>query len=193
MRYLILDIPSNISESDLSIRGSTIPGFGNAELTRSGDCAGYTYKIKWLTGGDKSDISLTSNTLLGQDAAIGVSTLTNGGAFFIPLRDDILRTYHNKSQITVTINDIPTKCANCTFKWASSVTPIVNNIDVSVLSSIKIAGSGFDNNNINNNLVLIGQVPCRIISATGILIVCSAGENSIGTYDFQVNYFKSYI
>ncbi len=98
----------------------------------------------------------------------------------------MLRTYHPKPQVAITIADIATKCDNCTFEWLQSATPTVSNIDASSLDSIQITGTGFDTTT-DNNLVLIGDVPCRITSATSTLLVCAAGENPVGTYSFKVN------
>lgn len=54
------------------------------------------------------------------------------------------------------------------------------------MSSISISGSGFDTNS-TNNLILIGGIPCVIKSSTSTFIVCSAGENPIGTYYFKIS------
>ena len=34
---------------------STI-NFGNAKVTRSGDCSGFKWNVKWLNGGDKPQL-----------------------------------------------------------------------------------------------------------------------------------------
>lgn len=105
----------------------------------------------------------------------------------MPIRDDLLRTYHTKPQITVSINNITSLCANsCDFEWLTSATPIVNSIDTTNLNSIQITGSGFDTNPLNN-IILIGNIPCVVISSTATLIICAAGPNPIGTYYFNVN------
>ena len=56
------------------------------------------------------------------------------------------------------------------------------------LNSIRISGSGFESNP-NNTQVKIGSVPCSIISLSSTQLVCSAGQNSIGTYQFSVSVF----
>ena len=84
------------------------------------------------------------------------------------------------------INDIPSKCTgNCTFTWSDDVTPTVNSIDNTTLSAIVITGTGFSEQT-QENIVLIGDVPCQVTAATTTQLTCSAGENSIGTYSFTV-------
>jgi len=99
----------------------------------------------------------------------------------------MLRTYHSKPQVSITIADIVSECTECTFEWLESATPTVSNIDASNLDSIQITGSNFDASEPNQNVVLIGEIPCEIVSATSTLLVCSAGQNPIGTYSFRVN------
>lgn len=86
------------------------------------------------------------------------------------------------------INDISSVCADsCDFEWSSSATPIVSSIDTSNLASIKITGSNFDATTKSNNQILIGDIPCEIISATANQIICSAGPNPIGIYSFKIH------
>ena len=58
-------IASDISAAELSTLFKTIPSFGNAQVIRVGDCAGYKWTVKWLAGGDKSDISIATQNLNG--------------------------------------------------------------------------------------------------------------------------------
>ena len=55
------------------------------------------------------------------------------------------------------------------------------------MAAISITGSGFDDTNKQNNLVKIGDVNCTVSSATNTNIICSAGPNTIGSYQFTVN------
>ena len=49
----LTNIVSDVSVNDLITLLQSIDGFGNAAVTRAGDCAGYTYTVKWLAGGDR--------------------------------------------------------------------------------------------------------------------------------------------
>lgn len=79
-------------------------GFGSAKITRSGDCSGYKWNVKWMTGGDKQPISISGNTLSGNNVAITASSIQEGGASFNPLRDDFLSTYHSDPQVRSSLN-----------------------------------------------------------------------------------------
>lgn len=71
--------------------------------------------------------------MTGNTTAIRVATLQDGAAVFSPIQDDLLRTYHTTPQVTVSINNVNSKCpqSSCDFQWASSATPVVSNIDIS--------------------------------------------------------------
>ncbi len=155
-------------------------------MTRSKDCSGYKWTIKWLNGGDKDTLNISANNLLGSRVAISVIRLSDGGASFSPIQGDFLRTYHGKPQVSVRINDVPAVCSNCTFEWLSSATPAVNSIDVSSHSAIVLQGTGFSTT-ASDNVVLIGGIPCTVKSATATQLVCEAGLNPVGTYSFEVN------
>ena len=80
-------------------------------------------------------------------------------------------------KFSVNINGIPSKCsADCSFQWLSSLTPIVNLIDSSNLSSISLTGTGFDSLNISNNEVFIGNTPCAVTLATSTVLYCTPGN-----------------
>ena len=99
----------------------------------------------------------------------------------------MIRTFHSKPQVTVSINNIMSKCVgSCDFEWLETATPTVSNINTTNLAAIVITGTGFDTN-AQNNKVKIGDVACSISSATSIELICAAGSNSIGTYTFSVN------
>ena len=101
----------------------------------------------------------------------------------------MLRTYHLVPQVTVSINNINSKCTgSCDFQWSSISTPIVNAIDISQINAITITGSGFDSIDLNNNIVLIRNTySCNVLSASNTQIICSLGNIPIGTYSFSVN------
>ncbi len=99
----------------------------------------------------------------------------------------MLRTYNEKPQLSVSVNNVPSKCASdCSFEWKSEATPVVDSIDTTNIDAIKIYGSGFDSRTLENNVVLIGEVRCSVLTVTDSLISCKAGSNSIGTFGFSV-------
>lgn len=42
---------------------NSIKGIGLTNVTRSQDCAGYKWTVKWLTGGDKPLMSLVNKNI----------------------------------------------------------------------------------------------------------------------------------
>lgn len=95
------NIQANVEENDLSALFKSIPEFGNVEVTRSKDCSGYKWTIKWLSGGDKPAVSIASTNLSGSSVLIAASTIRDGGASFSPIQADFLRTYHSKPQVNI--------------------------------------------------------------------------------------------
>jgi hypothetical protein len=51
--YKKKDIPANIPSNSLQILLQSQPGLGNVLVSRSGTCYGYSYDIKWVSGGFK--------------------------------------------------------------------------------------------------------------------------------------------
>ena len=93
-------IASNIEESELTALLQSIPSFGNAQVTRSKDCSGYKWTVKWLSGGDKPALTIAANNLLGSNVAIVANGVEDGGAVFQPIQADFLRTYHSQPQVS---------------------------------------------------------------------------------------------
>lgn len=180
------NLAADITEEDMSALLQSMPNFGNTVVKRTQDCSGYKWSIKWLNGGNQPPLSINGNTLSGNNAAVRVNLITDGGALFSPLTSDILRTWHTNPQVSVSINEIPSKCSDCSFSFSNLATPTVTTINADTLSAIVITGTGFDPEP-TGNLVLIGQVPCTVTAATTTQLTCSAGQNSIGTYSFTVN------
>ena len=103
----------------------------------------------------------------------------NGGVYFSPILDNMLRTYHDVPQVQITINNISSKCKySCDFEWLERSTPLVQNIDISKSNFFFIKGIGFDPD-ANNNYVNIGHVPCSIIYGTDTQLICIPGLNKI--------------
>ena len=55
---LIKDISSEISADDLKAYMQSIPNIGSLAITRSQDCSGYAWSIRWNAGGNKMPINV---------------------------------------------------------------------------------------------------------------------------------------
>ena len=55
---VLIDIPSDVSAKDLTDLLKKFTNFGNVNVTRSGDCSGYSWTLKWLNGGNKSPVTV---------------------------------------------------------------------------------------------------------------------------------------
>ena len=95
----ILDISSDISEYDLTNLLQSITNFGYVIVKRSKDCAGFKWLIKWINGGNQDSLTINSFNLDGNSPTINAMTSIDGAALFLPISDDLLRTYHNKPQV----------------------------------------------------------------------------------------------
>ena len=118
---------------------------------------------------------MPSNSLSGVSPSISIQSVYSGGVFFKPMLDNMLRTYHTVPQVTVVVNNVPSKCSGvCDFQWLVSATPTVTNIDVSNQNSIVITGTGFDTV-AQNNYVLLGDVACTVLTATATQLTVKPG------------------
>jgi hypothetical protein len=96
-------IPAKITGSDLANLFQSFANFGYVNVTRDGECARYSYTIEWLSNGNQPLISIiNSTTLIPFGTSINVSTIQQGddGNIFYILPNDIMRTYHEKPQVS---------------------------------------------------------------------------------------------
>ncbi|RMZ95337.1 fibrocystin-L-like isoform X1 [Brachionus plicatilis] len=130
-----------------------------------------------------------SSSLNGNSPNIFTRQIQIGHALFAPLTDNILRTYHQKPQITVSINGLVSKCSNsCDFEWSNESTPIVESIAEQNSSLVTLMGYGFDLNP-ENNLVLIGETNCDVVWASENRLECVPEKGPLGSFSFSVNVF----
>ena len=47
------DIPANVTDKDLLNMIQSMPNFGTATVSRSKDCSGFKWQVKWINGGNK--------------------------------------------------------------------------------------------------------------------------------------------
>ncbi|XP_019623376.1 PREDICTED: fibrocystin-L-like [Branchiostoma belcheri] len=185
---VVPDIPSDVSASAFKNLLEQVGGTGKLSVSREGSCSGYTWTVGWTSvGGDQPKLLVNTSGLTGEDVSATVTETREGGLFISPVTGDFLRTVHDKPQVQVTINHVPSACAgNCTFEWTADSTPSVNGVNPSEGSfhagtSITISGSGFLPNT-DNNTVTIGGVACEITAATEDEISCDVQENSGGSH-----------
>ena len=70
-------------------------------MSRSGDCTGYSWTIRWTKKpGDQPLIGIEDD-LVGPEVEITVNTLVDGGTWIRPLRGDMLRTPETEPQVSV--------------------------------------------------------------------------------------------
>lgn len=167
-------------------------GIGDLFAQKNGDCANFAMRIVFSSlPGDLPEMVVSSDGLTGINANASITTNTDGGLFYTPLTGDMLFTVHNKAQVRVLINDVPTKCSgNCSFEWDASVTPRVISVlptkgAMTLKTTIEIAGSGFESEP-SKNTVVIGGVICAVTAASSTSITCNIGDGPVGTHTVVV-------
>eukprot|EP00058_Branchiostoma_floridae_P026715 XP_002612206.1 hypothetical protein BRAFLDRAFT_108902 [Branchiostoma floridae] len=123
--------------------------------------------------------------LTGNDVKIELSNNNNGGLWFYPIPGDMLRTWHDKPQVEVSINNIPSRCeGDCSFSWATHNTPTVTSVNPTEGqggTEVNIVGTGFSAG-CDNIRVVIGHtedtdegVACEPAICTSDNIQCTGG------------------
>lgn len=70
-------------------------------MSRSGDCAGYSWNIGWTSKpGDQPLMGVVGDDLVGPEVEVTVDTLVDGGTWIRPLRGDMLRTPESEPQVS---------------------------------------------------------------------------------------------
>ena len=70
-------------------------------MSRSGSCTGYSWTIDWTSrSGDRPQMGVDGDDLVGSDLDITVETPTNGGTWIRPLRGDMLRLPETEPQVS---------------------------------------------------------------------------------------------
>ena len=58
----ILDIPANVTGSDLTFMLQTLQGAGGVDVARTGTCAGFNWAVTWkTTPGDQPELTMVGN------------------------------------------------------------------------------------------------------------------------------------
>uniref|UniRef100_A0A3Q3JRM8 Polycystic kidney and hepatic disease 1 (autosomal recessive)-like 1 n=1 Tax=Monopterus albus TaxID=43700 RepID=A0A3Q3JRM8_MONAL len=152
----------DISEKDLKYALEGIAGMGQVSVSKQGNCKNLVWEVKWLTKpGDQPLIQVDSSSVVGNNVAMSVSEIVQGGLLIRSLTGDFFRVWETKPQVEVYINGIPSKCSgDCGFEWSEDATPTVTGISPSR-----------------------GDLTC--ISATSQ--VCRLGSAKAGTYPVSVS------
>ncbi|XP_066271366.1 fibrocystin-L-like [Branchiostoma lanceolatum] len=183
----IRDIPFDVTAGDLKNLLEQVGGTGEVRVSRQDLHTGFKWIIDWVSvGGDRPLLKVDKAGMTGATPVATVRKTREGGLFML-VQQELLRTSHDKPQVQVTINNVPSACVgDCTFEWNADSTPTVTAVTPSEGSfyagtSIAISGSGFVPNT-DNNTVTIGGVACEITAATEDEISCDVQENSGGSH-----------
>ncbi|CAH1789358.1 unnamed protein product [Owenia fusiformis] len=185
-------MPTHVEADEFRDIFMTLPTSGVVTITRSGTCSDRSYGITFETNtGDQPEIQIDSTGLTGINANSSVHTSRDGGVFLDPVGGDWLRTAHDTPQVSLMINNIPTKCSgDCSFVYSEAATPTVTAISPTEGSSsnnteLTINGTLFDTTPANN-VVLIGGIVCDVTASTANQITCTIGNGPAGEADVEV-------
>ena len=114
---------SDLSAAYMQAYLQSLPDIGSLQVSRSKDCAGYTWTVRWNSGGFQNPITvrvlnwfwflfihkmkhvclyikkITASKLQGNAPNITTQTVTIGGILFNPILGNMLRTYHSVPQV----------------------------------------------------------------------------------------------
>ena len=96
-------IPVATSGSNLANVFQSFSDFGYVVVNRTGECYQYVYTIEWLANGEQPLISVVNSSQVTPiNTPMVVSSIRRGSAvnIFYNLPNDILRTYHDKPQVS---------------------------------------------------------------------------------------------
>jgi hypothetical protein len=96
-------IPASLTASNLNDLLQSFPSLGYVVVYRAGECAQYSYTIRWLSIGDQPLISVVNSTgLTPIRTFVNVSLIQQGSEpdLFFNLPNDMMRTYHQQPQVS---------------------------------------------------------------------------------------------
>lgn len=110
-------IPAVLAPSEMIDLLQSFAEFGYiGNVIRSGECAQYSYEIRWLTSGRQPHISIVNATgirpLGSLVTAIPIQEGDTGNNFY-QVPNDMLRTYHKVPQVFKFIHSVWTDCLYC--------------------------------------------------------------------------------
>ncbi|XP_051826954.1 fibrocystin-L [Antechinus flavipes] len=189
--HVLKGLSADISAVDLQYALQSIPEMGQISVIREGNCAGYSWKIKWRsTCGKQNLLQIKDVNITGEEANITITKITEGGLFRQHILGDLLRTTHEQPQVQVYINELPAKCSgNCGYKWDPLSTPTIlatspTQGSYEEKTILTISGSGFSSNPATS--VTIGSVDCPILSVYENEIKCQILTGKAGNFPIAV-------
>ncbi|XP_076824499.1 fibrocystin-L-like isoform X2 [Clavelina lepadiformis] len=195
-------LAANIEAEDLQIQLQTLSKIDHVEVIRSDNCHGYDYQVKFTSpNGDYPSMTADGMNLEAKTHPVNVIVTLgkDGGLYMSPIHGDFVRTAHEKPQVQVFINDIPSLCSghfnsdstySCDFEWTSEATPEVTSVSPSSVSAgdtITIEGSGFTGTISSAAVVLVGGVLCAVTAIDDTNIQCRLGNSPSGEQPIALN------
>ncbi|XP_038045747.1 fibrocystin-L-like [Patiria miniata] len=164
---------------------------GTLKVTREGTCAGYTWRVEWLSkGGSQPLLQVNGDGLSGNNVSISSFRSVEGQLLMGPIPGEFLRLPFEKPQVEVIVNTIPSSCSGgqCTFEFSEASTPTVQTSSPASGTdgtALILTGSGFSTTQ-ELNVVTIGGVGCDVTSASDTSISCSVGQAAAGTHEVRL-------
>lgn len=88
----IRGINASVSAEELTLLVQSMENLGTVTVTRSKDCHGFKWALKWRDGGYKSRFTIPTNNLVGDNVVIESTVVNYGGVNFNPIPGTMLRT-----------------------------------------------------------------------------------------------------
>ncbi|XP_073925166.1 fibrocystin-L isoform X4 [Castor canadensis] len=183
--HILKGIPASVSAADLQFALQSLDEVGQVSVTREGNCAGYSWSIKWRSlCGNQNLLQINDSSIVGEKVNMTVTKIKEGGLFRQHILGDLLQTPSQQPQVEVYINGIPAKCSgDCGFTWDPTATPLVLDTRPSQGSYeentiLTIVGSGFSPT--SDVSVSVGPTGCSILSVAENEIKCQILNGSAG-------------
>ncbi len=102
MDVVIPSIPADVSASMMTeLLENNLKESGGFAVEGGGTCSGYTWDIRWTDkGGDLPLLVAEPANLNGDEPAVAVSTVIDGGTWYRPIGGEMLRLPMDEPQVT---------------------------------------------------------------------------------------------
>ncbi|CAF3652088.1 unnamed protein product [Rotaria sordida] len=192
-QHLYTSIPAKITGQDLTNLLQSFPDFGYVIVDSTGECAQYSYTIRWLTDTKQPLIEIVnSSEMIPINTSITVRMVQSGGgnSLFYNLPADMLRTWHTIPQVEVLVGGYSSYCSNtdnnCPFQWLIQQTPLIFAVNQNG-TIVTIDGIGFGST-LESNIVSIGESgSCNVTKINVTSIICTIVNAPSGPQSVQVN------
>ncbi|OAF66006.1 hypothetical protein A3Q56_06268 [Intoshia linei] len=192
-------ITSTIPVDANSIGVKNILNFGDnvsmdqLNVAMTGNCHEKTWTVTWIKNpGRKSLITVSSTSNTNGDVTI--EKVNEGRSIFENIPASFSRSNHLTPQVSVTVNNIPVLndvSSEIDIQYDESIRPEISNVSPDTGSSedvLTIIGLNFDNVDITNNQVILGDdTLCEIQTVTPTEITCILGIGEKGLKNVSVN------